>query len=106
MGGSPSASPSVGGAALAPRVKARANRGVVTSPSEASTLSSPSASVSGDWQGRHTMTGEVTKIDQNKGTFSLKTTDGTLDLHAPPSALAGVRKGDLMTVEIAVQPTR
>ena len=107
MGGSPSSSPGVGGMAVAPRVKARANRGVVvTSPSEASNLSSPSASVSGDWQGRHTMTGEVTQIDQNKGTFSLKTADGTLDLHAPPSALVGVRQGDLMTVEIAVQPVR
>jgi hypothetical protein len=41
------------------------------------------------------------------GTFSLKTTDGmTLDLHAPPSALSGVKKGDRMSVEIAVQPTR
>jgi hypothetical protein len=57
--------------------------------------------------GRHTVTGEVTKIDNSKGTFSLKTTDGmTLDLHAPPSALSGVKKGDRMSVEIAVQPTR
>jgi hypothetical protein len=50
------------------------------------------------------MTGEVTRINQSKGTFSLKTAEGTLDLHAPPSVLAGVKKGDQMAVEIAIRP--
>lgn len=72
--------------------------------SASSNLSSPSAAVAGDWQGRHTMTGEVTRINQSKGTFSLKTAEGTLDLHAPPSVLAGVKKGDQMAVEIAIRP--
>jgi hypothetical protein len=63
--------------------------------------------VSGDFVGRHTMTGEVTKIDASKGTFSLRTSEaGTLELHAPPSALSGVKTGDRMTVEIAVRPMR
>jgi hypothetical protein len=62
--------------------------------SASSNLSSPSAAVAGDWQGRHTMTGEVTRINQSKGTFSLKTAEGTLDLHAPLSVLAGVKNGD------------
>jgi hypothetical protein len=75
--------------------------GTVTTPS-----ASPSASV-GDFVGRHTMSGEVTKIDPAKGTFSLKTAEaGTLDLHAPPSALSGVKEGDRMSVEIAVKPMR
>jgi len=52
------------------------------------------------------MTGTVTKVNADKGTFSLKTTEGTLDLHAPPSALAGVKKGDQMMVEIAIRPLR
>jgi hypothetical protein len=56
--------------------------------------------------GRHTMTGEVTKIDSSSGKFSLKTSDGTLDLHAPPSALSGVKQGDRMSVEIAVKPMK
>jgi hypothetical protein len=47
----------------------------------------------------------VTKIDSSKGTFSVKTAEaGTLDLHAPPSALVGVKRGDTVAVEIAVKP--
>ena len=65
----------------------------------------PSASpASGDFMGRHTMTGEVTKVDTQSGKFSLKTDEGTLDLHAPPSALSGVKEGDRLSVEIAVKP--
>jgi hypothetical protein len=66
---------------------------------------SPSTSASG-FMGRHTMTGEVTKIDNQKGMFSLKTKEGTLDLHAPPSALQGVKRGDQVAVEIAVKPMK
>jgi hypothetical protein len=51
------------------------------------------------------MTGQVTKIDNTKGTFSLKTAEaGTLDLHVPPPALAGIKRGDTVAVEIAVKP--
>jgi hypothetical protein len=72
-----------------------------------STPTSPSASsMTGDYTGRHTMTGQVTKIDPKTGKFSLKTGEGTLDLHAPASALAGVKKGDRMSVEIAVKPMK
>jgi hypothetical protein len=101
--GSPSASPGVGapGPATAPATSPTMRH---KDKSSSGAVSSPSASVSGDWVGRHTMTGEVTKVDQNKGTFSLKTGEGTLDLHAPPSALAGVKRGDQMSVEIAVRP--
>ncbi|HEU4369571.1 MAG TPA: hypothetical protein VFV05_15220 [Methylomirabilota bacterium] len=52
------------------------------------------------------MTGEVTKIDNQTGMFSMKTSEGTLDLHAPPSALAGVNTGDRIVVEIAVSPMK
>jgi hypothetical protein len=54
--------------------------------------------------GRHTMEGTVTKLDQKSGKFSVKTHEGTLDLHAPASALQGVKKGDRIAVEIAVKP--
>jgi hypothetical protein len=43
-------------------------------------------------------------IDSRSGKFSLSTSEGTLELHAPPSALAGVKQGDRMSVEIAVKP--
>ena len=60
--------------------------------------------MSQDFDGRHTMEGSVTRIDNAKGTFSLKTAEGmTLDLHAPPSALQGVKTGDRLAVEIAVK---
>ena len=73
----------------------------------AGTPGTPSASpASGDFMGRHTMTGEVTKVDATSGKLSLKTGEGTLELHAPPSALAGVTQGDRMVVEIAVKPMR
>jgi hypothetical protein len=62
--------------------------------------------MSGDFTGRHTMEGEVTRLDTKSGKFSLKTKEGTLDLHAPPSSLQGVKKGDRMSVEIAVKPLK
>ena len=78
---------------------------VTPAPAVAAPAASPSAAASGDFVGRHTMTGQVTKIDHSKGTFSVKTADaGTLDLHAPPSALTGVKRGDSVAVEIAVKP--
>ncbi|HEX5816471.1 MAG TPA: hypothetical protein VF010_14155 [Methylomirabilota bacterium] len=54
-----------------------------------------------------TVTGEVLHIDRTTGMFSLKTQQaGTLRLQTAPSALAGVREGDQMTVQIGVTPTR
>lgn len=85
------------------------SRGTTPSPSAApsTTTGSPSASpTTGDFMGRHTMSGEVTKIDKSTGMFSLRTSEGTLDLHAPPSALAGVEQGDEVSVEIAVKPSK
>lgn len=58
----------------------------------------------GEFMGRHTMEGEVTRIDQDKGTLSLKTAEGTMDLHFPPSALADVKAGDRVAVELAIKP--
>jgi hypothetical protein len=81
--------------------------GTTTSPASPSASPSTSpASSAGDFMGRHTMTGEVTKIDNKKGMFSLKTKEGTLDLHAPPSALQGVKRGDQVAVEIAFKPMK
>jgi len=54
-----------------------------------------------------TVTGEVLQIDRTTGMFSLRTQEaGTLRLQTAPSALAGVREGDQMTVQIGVTPTR
>jgi hypothetical protein len=65
----------------------------------------PSASVAGTAvAARRTMTGQVTRVDPAAGTFTLKTADGTLDLHAPPAALANVKPGDTMTVDVSIRP--
>lgn len=72
--------------------------------------SSPAASpatgttASADFSGRHTMEGEVTRIDQKKGHVTLKTAEGNMDLHFPPSALQNVKKGDRISVELAMKP--
>ena len=86
--GSPSASPAIGNPSTRP----------------AAVMTSPSASVAGTYVGRRTLTGEVTTIDNANGTFTLKTADaGTLNLQASPSAVAGVKRGDTIVVEIPVQ---
>ena len=85
--GSPSASPAVGGLSSTPAASPR--------------MVYPAAGV----PGRHTVTGEVTRIDNAKGTFSLRTADaGTLDLQAAPSAVSGVKRGDVIVVEIMAKP--
>jgi len=96
-----------------PFVWAQTSSGASGAPSGGASGSGPSGAgttsaspASGDFMGRHTMGGEVTEVDAASGKFSLKTGEGTLELHAPPSALAGVKLGDRMTVEIAVKPMK
>jgi hypothetical protein len=64
-----------------------------------------SKSESGEFMGRHTMEGTVSKVNQKNGKLSVKTDEGTLDLHVPPSALSTVKKGDRIAVEIAIKPS-
>jgi hypothetical protein len=64
----------------------------------------PKTEGAADFTGRHTMEGEVTRIDSTKGIVSVKTAEGTMDLHFPPSALANIKKGDRIAVELALKP--
>ena len=64
----------------------------------------PKTEGAGAFTGLHTMEGEVTRVDSTKGTMSLKTAEGTMDLHFPPSALANIKKGDRVAVELALKP--
>jgi len=85
--------------------KSRAEEPKSSSPSASpSTTSNPSTMASGDFTGRHTMEGEVVSIDQKKGHLKLKTAEGNMDLHFPPSALSNVKKGDRIAVELAMKP--
>ena len=56
-----------------------------------------------DFTGFHAMTGEVTKIDQQKGTVTMKTDTETFDLHFPPAFLQKVKQGAKITVELGLR---
>ena len=92
--------------ATGPFVWAQAGSSGVSGGARSAAPATSASPASGDFMGRHTMSGEVTKVDAASGKFSLKTGEGTFELHAPPSALAGVKQGDRMVVEIAVKPMR
>ena len=53
--------------------------------------------------GRHTMTGEVTSVSPEKGRVLVKTPAGRMLLHFPSAALQNVKKGDSVTVELALR---
>jgi hypothetical protein len=52
---------------------------------------------------RHSMEGEVTKVDAKRGWIDVKTSEGSMKLHYPPEALASVKKGDSVTVELGIK---
>src|SRR4030081_1646000 len=52
---------------------------------------------------RHTMDGQVTKVDAKKGWVDVKTSEGSMKLHFPPAALANVKKGDSVSVELGLK---
>jgi len=52
---------------------------------------------------RHSMQGEVTRVNQEKGRLLVKTPEGRMLLHFPPSALQNVKKGDSVTIELALK---
>jgi osmotically-inducible protein OsmY len=56
-----------------------------------------------DFRRVHAMTGEVTKVDQQKGTVTLKTDTKTFDLHVPPAFLQNVKQGSHVTVELQLR---
>ena len=49
-----------------------------------------------------TTRGEVTTINESRGTFTLKTADGEHDLRLPPTAVKGIKKGDHVVVRLVV----
>jgi hypothetical protein len=53
--------------------------------------------------GHRRVRGEVVSIDEARGSLTLKTGEGSaVALHLPPGALKGLRKGDRLTLELAV----
>jgi hypothetical protein len=54
--------------------------------------------------GEHTMTGKITDIDKEKGRVTVDTEGESLDLHFPKNALENLKKGDEVTVSLAIKP--
>jgi hypothetical protein len=48
--------------------------------------------------------GEVARVNEAKGTLTLKTTQGDVEVQLPPAVVKGLRKGDRLTVRLAVHP--
>jgi hypothetical protein len=67
------------------------------------TAADPGQSASPD-MARHTVTGEVTAVDAANGRVDLRTAQGELRLQFPPASLRDVKRGDTLTVELAVRP--
>lgn len=53
--------------------------------------------------GRHTMEGKVTSVSAKTGWVHVKTSEGTIIVHFPPAALADVKKGDTIAVDLAMK---
>jgi hypothetical protein len=58
---------------------------------------------SGDMMGRHSMDGTVTSVDAKKGWIHVKTEAGTVIVHVPAGSLATVKKGDTVTLDLAIK---
>ncbi len=46
--------------------------------------------------------GEVARVNEAKGTMTLRTTQGDVEVQLPPGVVKGLRKGDRLTVRVAV----
>ncbi|HEX6081492.1 MAG TPA: hypothetical protein VF197_17815 [Methylomirabilota bacterium] len=53
--------------------------------------------------GRHSVHGTIASVDQKKGWIHLKTDEGTLVLKVPPGSVRTAKKGDTMTVALALK---
>jgi hypothetical protein len=69
----------------------------------ATMASAQAAKPAGDMTGHHSMEGQVTKVDAKKGWVDVKTSEGSMKLHFPPEALANIKKGDSVTVELGIK---
>ena len=82
---------------------------VVTEPGGAGrgqvVAAQPSAAVGG--QVNHKVTGRVTDINRNSGQITIRTPEGgSMKLVLPPLAVASIREGDDVAVDVLVNPAR
>ena len=53
--------------------------------------------------GRHSMKGTVTSVDSKKGWVHVKTDAGTIIAYFPPAELQTIKKGDMVTLDLAMK---
>jgi ribulose-5-phosphate 4-epimerase/fuculose-1-phosphate aldolase len=54
---------------------------------------------------RHTVTGKVSDVERNHGEVTVRTPEGSkLKLHLPPVAVANVREGDSVSLDVTIVP--
>jgi hypothetical protein len=88
-----------GGAARSPVVVAE------PSPRGQVVAMQPSAAVAG--QVNHKVTGRVTDVNRNAGQITIRTPEGgSMKLVLPPLAVASIREGDDVAVDVLVTPSR
>jgi hypothetical protein len=55
----------------------------------------------------HKVTGRVTDINRNSGQITIRTPEGgKMNLILPPLAVASIREGDDVAVDVSVNPAR
>jgi hypothetical protein len=64
-------------------------------------VGAPAWAATAKLQGAHSMTGTVTMIDHATGMLTLKTAEGDLNLHFPPSTVQKLKQGDTITVHLS-----
>ena len=61
----------------------------------------PAWAATGKVQGSHSMAGTVTMIDHTTGMLTLKTMEGDLKVHFPPSTVKNLKEGDKITIHLS-----
>jgi hypothetical protein len=80
-------------------------RSTTMDPAKPSTSTSTSTStrMAGDKAGgKHSVQGEVTRVDTKDGWVHVKTSEGTMIVHVPPADLASVKKGDMVALNLSI----
>ena len=52
--------------------------------------------------GKHSVQGEVTRVDAKDGWVHVKTSEGTMIVHVPPADLKSLKKGDMVALDLSI----
>jgi hypothetical protein len=87
----------------APKSPADTTTKSTTDPAKPSTSMPSSPRMAGDKAaGKHSVRGEVTRVDAKDGWVHVKTSEGTMIVHVPPADLQSVKKGDMVALDLSI----